>query len=89
MHVRDDAAHLTQNNGPRDASQDQDDDAYLKHWVGLEMGLLGFQIRPVSAREFADVRRLNGPKPLQHPSKMVGREAPHHFGWVLKRFRAV
>ena len=29
------------------------------------------------------------PKPVQDQSKMVGREAPHHFGWVLKRIGAV
>ena len=53
------------------------------------MGLLGFQIRPVSGPEIADFGGLNGPKSLQNPSKMVGRFAPHHFGWVLKRFRSV
>ncbi len=36
-----------------------------------------------------DVGRLNGPKQLQPPTKMVGREPPHHFGWVLKALRAV
>jgi len=32
---------------------------------------------------------LNGPKPLENPFKVVGHEAPHHFEWVLDRFRAV
>ncbi len=52
------------------------------------MGLSGFEIRPVSGPEIADLGDLNGPKPLRNPSKMVGRFAPHHFGWALKRFRA-
>ncbi len=53
------------------------------------MGLSGFHIRPVSGLDIADVGGLNGPKPLRSPSKMVGCEAPHHFGWVLQRIRAV
>jgi hypothetical protein len=53
------------------------------------MGSSGFQIQPVSGPEIADVGGLNGLKPLANPSKMVGRFAPHHFGWVLKRFRVV
>ena len=53
------------------------------------MGLLGFQIRPVSGPEIVDVWNLNDPQPLQNPSKMVGHFVPHHFGLVLKRFRAV
>ena len=52
------------------------------------MGLSGFQIRPVSGPEVADLEGLSGPL-IQNPSKMAGRFAPHHFGWVLKRFRAV
>jgi len=47
------------------------------------MGLLGFQIRPVSGPGIVDVRALNGPKPVQNPFKVVGHEAPHHFEWVF------
>ncbi len=53
------------------------------------MGLVGFQIWPVSGPEILDGTGLNGPKLLQHPSEIVGREAAHHFGLVLKPLRAV
>jgi len=43
------------------------------------MGLLGFQIRPVSGPEIVDLEGLNGPKPVQNPLKVVGLEVPHHF----------
>ena len=43
--------------------------------VGLGMGLLSFQNRPASGPEIIDLCGLNGPKPVQHPYKMVGREA--------------
>ena len=45
------------------------------------MGLLGFQNRPVSGPEIVDFCGLNGPRPVQNPFKMVGREALHHFEW--------
>ncbi len=48
------------------------------------MGLSGFQIRLVSGPEIADVGGLDGPKPLQNQSKMVGHEAPHQFGWIVE-----
>jgi len=51
------------------------------------MGLFGFQIRPLSGPKIVDLGGLDGPKPVQNPVKMVGREAPHHFNWVLDRFR--
>ena len=53
------------------------------------MGLLGFQNRPVSTQEIVNLGDLNGPTLVQHPFKTVGREAPHHFEWVLDQFRAV
>jgi len=61
----------------------------FKQYAGLEMGLLGFQNRPVSGPETFNFCDLNGPNPVQNPFKMVGREAPHHFEWVLDRVRAV
>lgn len=39
--------------------------------VGLDMGLLGLQIRPASGPDIADFGGLHGPKPLRSPSKMV------------------
>jgi hypothetical protein len=61
----------------------------LRPPVSLDMGLLGFQVRPVSGPEIANFEGLSGPKPLQNASKMVGRFAPQHFGLVLKRLKAV
>ena len=46
------------------------------------MGLSGFQIRPVSGPEIADLGGLNGPNPLQNPSQMVGSEVPQFSWWV-------
>ncbi len=43
------------------------------------MGLPGFQIRPVSVQAIAGFGGLDGPEPVQNPSKMAGRLAPHHF----------
>ncbi len=51
------------------------------------MGWLRFQMRPASRPEIADFGSLNGPRSLQNQFQMVGRFAPHHFGWVSKRFR--
>ena len=47
--------------------------------VGLDMGLLGFQIRPVPGPETFDLGDLNGPKPVQNTLKVVGHKPPHHF----------
>ena len=47
------------------------------------MGLVGFQIRPVSGLEVVDFGGLNGFSPAQNPLKEVGRFAPHHFKLVL------
>ena len=43
------------------------------------MGLLGFQIRPVSGLEIVDLGGLNGLKAVQNQFKDVWCEAPHHF----------
>jgi hypothetical protein len=45
------------------------------------MGLLGFQIRPVSGPDIADFGGLRRPKPLRNPSNMMGREAAPPF-WM-------
>ena len=78
--------------GPRlDASRSSGGSAAqgFKPSVGLEMGLFGFQFRPVSGPEIVDFGGLNGPIPVQSPFKVVGREAPNHFKWLLNRFKAV
>jgi hypothetical protein len=50
-----------------------------KQYVGLDMGLSGFQIWPVSGTESDDFGGLSGRERLQNPSKRVGRFAPHHL----------
>jgi len=53
------------------------------------MALFGFQIRPLPGTEIVDFWGTNGPKTIQNPLEVVGREAPRHFKWVWDRFRAV
>ncbi len=61
----------------------------VKKKVGLEMGLTGSRTQVVCGPEITKFWGLDGPQPLQNPSKMVGRFVPHHFGYVLKRFRTI
>ena len=63
--------------------------AGFKPQVGLEVGLFGFQILPVSEQEIVKFEGPNSSKTVQNPFKVVGRFAPHHFEWVLDGFRAV
>jgi hypothetical protein len=57
------------------------------HYVGLEMGLSGFQVRSVPGREIEYLGGLNGPEPFQNQLNLLGRFAPHNFDLVLNRFR--
>ncbi len=55
----------------------------LQRQPGLEMELSGFQIRPISGPVLADFEGLDGPKPLQNPSKLIGtlRAPPFWMGF--------